>query len=189
LICVLAVFLSFSIHSTTDFADLSVSYQRKWIKRNVPSRTKECRALFTFMNKNEITLSESYSQDERLWALATAIVESGLDNSVVSRAKARSSMQTYRKYAPKPLKDADLRQAGIYHAIRYFRNEDRCLAAAKYNQGPNGRCPSRYADNVKTAHNALQGVKTWNNLLSNLMNIRILQGLLQSTKKIMSFLT
>lgn len=189
MICALAVFLSFTIHSPIPFEDYSISYQNKWLRLNVAPKISECQLLGRMMDMNEETFQDYYSQDERLWVIATAIVESGLDNKVVSKAKAKSSMQTYRKYSPKELRKSDLRRSGIYHAIRYYRNEDLCSAAAKYNAGPNGSCPSVYAKHVLLAYNSLKGLNTWKIYSGNLTIIKLLQEQLLSITRTMNFLT
>ena len=143
LVCFFAVVLSFNAHSDKKFDDFSRSYRVKWVKNNLAQRYAECEMLLymagNIHNKLDI---EPLTDCEKLWVIATAVQESGLSNKVISPAKAKSSMQTYRKYAPRGCKSkkCDLRYAGIYHAVTYKRKYVMCDAAAKYNAGPSGRC-------------------------------------------------
>lgn len=142
-LCTFVALQTFSAHTPdrTPLSEMSPSYQRVWKKRYMDSRIEECKRLVRFA-KNQPGLSDNSRLDvkrhEILWILSTAVVESGLNNSVVSKRGAKSSMQTYRKYAP--CKTCDLRVAGIYHAITYQRKHGSCSAAAKYNAGPRGTC-------------------------------------------------
>jgi hypothetical protein len=152
-ICFLAVILSFNAHAKTDFSEQSISYQVKWVKNNHAARFAECVKLLELSKKAANKFDFLISKCDKLWVLATAIVESGLNNKLVSPKGARSSMQTYRKYAPPECQSrkCDLRMAGIYHAIRYKHNNGLCDAATKYNRNPNAKCLDKsrgYAFNV-----------------------------------------
>ena len=143
--CFVAVMLSFNAHTSdgSTIEDMSPSYQQKWVERNYVRRFQECRKMNIMSRKAHRVLHiEPLNECERLWVMATAIKETGLENSKVSPRGARSTMQTYRKYAPESCKSSscDLRYAGIYHATHLFRTQSLCDAGAKYNAGPNGHC-------------------------------------------------
>ena len=146
MVCFFAAILSFNAHAPKDkqFSDMSMSYRIKWVKNSVPKRYAECERLLNMasnIHKSDIDITP-LNDCEKMWVLATAIQESGLRNDVVSKRKARSSMQTYRRYAPLGCKTrkCDLRNAGIYHATTKLRKYGMCTAAAKYNAGPRGDC-------------------------------------------------
>lgn len=146
--CFIAVMLSFNAHTgdSKTIEDMSPSYQQKWVERHYVKRFQECRRLEIMSRKAHRVLHiEPLNQCERLWVMATGIKESALDNSKVSSRGARSTMQTYRKYAPKTCKSksCDLRYAGIYHATKLFRTQAMCDAGAKYNAGPDGSCSGK----------------------------------------------
>jgi hypothetical protein len=156
-ICLFAVILSFNMHSKVDFQDKSPSYQVKWVKHNYAQRFQECVKLLKLTDKAAKKFDFEVTNCDRLWVLATAIIESGLDNKAVSPKGARSSMQTYRKFAPKGCKSSkcDLRLAGIHHAVKYKQAWSMCDAATKYNAGPSKECANKsygYAFNVMRAY-------------------------------------
>ena len=164
-ICFFAVILSFNTFSKKDFSEYSKSYQTQWVKKYFVKRYIECEDILHLgsrIHKKEIDIS-SLTYCEQLWSLSFAIVETGLNNDLVSRAKAKSSMQTYRKYAPHGCKKktCDLRYAGIYHATRNLRLFGPCDGAAKYNAGPSGSCKKKkklgknYAKVVLRVYNKL----------------------------------
>lgn len=154
MICLFSVILSFNAHSSKPFDEYSPSYRAKWVKNNLSKRYAECEKLFSMASDVHKKLEIApLSECEKLWVIAVAIKESGLNNNVISRAKAKSSMQTYRKYAPKgcKTKKCDLRYAGIYHAVSLYRKYGMCSGAAKYNAGPKGKCggiSTKYAEKV-----------------------------------------
>jgi len=120
---------------------MSISYQNKWKRKYMKPKIDECKKLLMLAKDLpglHVDKKLRLKRHEYLWVLATAVVESALDDNVVSSRKARSSMQTYRKYSP--CVRCDLRVAGIYHAVRYLREHGACSAAAKYNAGPRGSC-------------------------------------------------
>ncbi len=156
-ICLFAVILSFNMHSNVEFEKQSPSYQAKWVKNNHARRFGECVKLLQLTKKAERKFDIKVNNCDKLWVLATAIVESGFENKAVSPKGARSSMQTYRKYAPPECKSSkcDLRLAGIYHAIKYRQTYNLCDAASKYNGGPGKKCPHSlkgYAFRVMSAY-------------------------------------
>jgi hypothetical protein len=148
--CALFLPVSYTAHMPQG-VQVSPTYLEKMVRQTGGKRLSECLRLNRFMDNFEghykrfdqsapyvADFDPKITFDERLWVLSVAIKETGFTNDVVSNAGARSSMQTYRKYAP--CKDCDLRVSGIFHAIRLYREHGTCEGAAKYNAGPNGEC-------------------------------------------------
>ena len=130
-LCIFAALLSFEIHAPHPITEQSASYQYAWAKSKLGPRVAECLLILRDTKDGD--------GDEH-WTLAIALNESGLDAFKISSKGARSSMQTYRKYAP--CKKCTLRKAGIMIAqgLLQAQGGHLCEAAARYNAGPKGRC-------------------------------------------------